>query len=247
MRHAALFGFTAALTFAACGDGTAPGEQGSTEGTIGSQAVNGEDVLPRIEFPQVDDNIHNDTILIQVTFDMGDGSFVMVASNVDETFEGLRLYHYRFAADSTVDMMAVSPPAYDSWTMLPTFFRYPKNPGAFIILANFGEKQSWGQKVMRMDGNGFMDLGFIDVALPERIMEGDAAVLKLRNVAEVASVLAVSGGIEIGFVCDSIYLYDDQRGKYDAIIAARRFRCGIGPDPAWLEIDGDRRPIKRPA
>ena len=50
-------------------------------------------------------------------------------------------------------MMAISSPAYDSWTMLPTFFPIDtaRPTDAMWVLANFGEKESWGQKLLWLD------------------------------------------------------------------------------------------------
>jgi hypothetical protein len=137
------------------------------------------DMAKPFPFPAIDDNIVHDTLLIQTTLDLGDSTYLMVASNVTETFEGLRLYRYRFTVDSLVEMMAISPPAYDSWTMLPTCFPidtlYPSD--GLWVLANFGERESWGQKVLLLDWE-FMDAGFMHVALPERLMEDDTLRLK---------------------------------------------------------------------
>ena len=119
---------------------------GSTERTITAEPISG---APPIAYRAIEDNIQHDTLLIQTTFDLGDGSFIMVASNIDPSFEGIRLYRYRLTADSSVSMLAISPPAYDSWTMLPTFFGADSmRTDALWLLANFGERESWGQKLL---------------------------------------------------------------------------------------------------
>ena len=141
----------------------------------------------RLELELVPDNVRHDTLLIQVTFALPGGEFLMVASNVKETFEGLRLYRYEALPDSSARVLAVSPPAYDSWTMLPTVFRSPTDPSTLLVLANFGERQSWGQKVLRLDDGGFTDLGFLDVALPVWIQEEDTALMKLHGVGSIAN------------------------------------------------------------
>src|SRR5688500_17855051 len=98
-----------------------------------------------IEFTQIDDNVKHDTLLIQTTFDLKDGTFLMVASHslAEERLDegdreaGLRLYHYRLQLDSTAEIISRSSSASDSWTMFPTFFNDPINEGSQIILANF--------------------------------------------------------------------------------------------------------------
>jgi hypothetical protein len=200
-------------------------------------------------FPAIDDNLAHDTLLIQTTFDLGDMTYLMVASNMEETFEGLRLYRYRFAADSAVEMMAISPPAYDSWTMLPTCFPldtvHPAD--AMWLLANFGEKESWGQKVLFLDWE-FMDAGFMHVALPERVMEDDTLRLKRRNVAPHMRY-SVQGDTSVWrFACDSVFLYEDGSGGTEIIVAAPRVRYSYHRDQGLvLWVDGQARPVRSPA
>ena len=241
-----LLGFLTATCIVGCSSPGTPDNAGVTDaahqpsaGPLGS--------APH-EFAQVDDNLHHDTLLIQVTFDMGDGSFVMVASNKEETFEGVRLYHYRFKPDSAVDMIAASSPGYDSWTMLPAFFEDSASQGAgYWILANFGERESWGQKLLRMDGE-FTDVGFLDIALPERVVEDDTLRLKRRNIAPVARYSTSGDTSILRFACDSVYLYDDQEGHNDIVLpaAAVHYTFQLGEDPV-LWLNGRRHELKKPA
>lgn len=200
-------------------------------------------------FRKFDQNVYHDTLLVQTSFDLGDSSYIMVASNVEETFEGLRLYRYRFRPDSTVEMMAISNPAYDSWTMLPTFFPldtvYPDD--ANWVLANFGEKESWGQKLMLLDWE-FTDMGFMDVALPERVVEDDTLRLKRRNVAPYMRYSTPGDTAVWMFACDSVYLYDDQAGQLDMVLQASRLRYTFHPDEGLaLWVDGKKRLVKKPS
>ena len=200
-----------------------------------------------IQFPIVDDNLHHDTLAIQVTFDMLDGSYLMVASHMEETFEGLRLYRYRFNADSSVHLLAVSPPAYDSWTMLPTFFRTDTTSTALWILANFGEKQSWGQKLLRLD-HDLSDMGFIDAALPTRVVERDTAYLKRENIAPFAHITEVNDTLILTFTCDSVYLYDDQNGHTDLVLPSTLVRYTYHPSEGLaLWAHGRKMLVKKPS
>ena len=201
------------------------------------------------EFAQLEDNLQHDTLLIQTTFDLGDGTFVMVASNTVETFEGLRLYRYRFQADSTVELMAVSSPAYDSWTMLPTFFPLDSaTPAdALWVLANFGEKESWGQKLLWLDWD-FTDMGFLEVALPERVMEEDTLRLKRRNIGPFTRVEERGDSTYFRFACDSVFLYDDQAGSVDQVLPSSAVHFTFHRDGGLvLWINGEARALPRPA
>lgn len=201
------------------------------------------------EFPAVDDNIAHDTLLIQTTFDMGDGSYLMVAGNVEDTFEGLRLYRYRPTSDSAAQMIAISSPAYDSWTMLPTFFPVDstRSNNEMWVLANFGEKESWGQKLLYLD-TAFHDLGFLDAALPERVLEDDTLRLKRRSIGPFMRYALRNDTAIWRFACDSVFLYDDQEGGFDRVVHASRLRFTYHPvDGLSLWFDGVRRPVKVPA
>jgi hypothetical protein len=233
---------------ASCGGGA---EQGSGTTDQGTSTAVLRDVSGRKPFPfrQFDQNVFHDTLLVQTSFDLGDGSYVMVASNVEDTFEGLRLYRYRFKPDSTVDMMAISPPAYDSWTMLPTFFPLDtlQPADAMWVLANFGEKESWGQKVLLLDFD-IMDVGFMDVALPERVLEDDTLRLKRRNVAPFMRYSEHGDTAVWLFACDSVYLYDDQAGQLDQVLHASRLRFTFEANEGLaLWVDGRKRPVKKPS
>lgn len=226
-----------ALVFSAC----TPGESTKKERSV---IVHGDGP---VELPVIDDNIRHDTLLIQTTFDLGDSSFVMVAGNVDPTFEGVRLYRYRTLPDSAGRILAYSTPGYDSWTMLPTFFAYPNPPGTYLILANFGERESWGQKLIFMD-ESFTDLGFLDVAYPERITDGDSTYLKRTNAGPYGRFAMSTDTLVFAFACDSLFLYDDLAGQNDLIVPAHGIRYTYHPDTG-LEFwqNGQRRTVKQPS
>lgn len=200
-----------------------------------------------IAFSSVDDNVRHDTLLVHVTFDLRDGTCVMAASHVEERFEGIRLYRYRPRPDSSAELLAVSSPAYDSWTMRPSFFANDSaRTDRLWVLANFGERQSWGQKLFRLD-SAFHDIGFLDIALPERVEEDGATVLKRRDIAAHARFAFMGDSAWIRFACDSVYLYDDQRGGTDQVVPARRVSYLAAPGEGLsLWIDGEKRPVKQP-
>jgi len=200
-----------------------------------------------IEFRAIEDNLVHDTLLIQTTFDLSDGSYVMVASNREDTWEGLRLYRYRLKADSLAELLAVSAPAYDSWTMLPTFFGKGSTVADGLwVLANFGERESWGQKFMKLD-SAFHDLGFLDATAVEWVDEGGTRALKRRNIGPFARMEFVGDSLRIAFDCDSVFLYDDRAGTMDQVIDASRLRYTWTQDEGLtLWLDGQKRPAATP-
>jgi hypothetical protein len=198
-----------------------------------------------IPYAEVADNVRHDTLLIQVTFELPGSHFIMVASNMEENFEGLRLYYYTLGPDSSANIKAFSSPAYDSWTMLPTLFADPKDSSRHIILANFGERDSWGQKVMAL-GEQFTDMGFIDVAYPEYVQEEDTAYRKLRNIAPYTRCFPEGSGLRFEFVCDSLYLYDDLRGGLDRTLPSSAVRYtwdAVTEITLW--VNGEARQVQR--
>lgn len=174
-----------------------------------------------LDVEAVDDNVRHDTLLVQVTFDLRDGTCLMVASHKEERFEGLRLYRYTPQKDSSALRLAVSSPAYDSWTMLPTFFRDPLDSAALLLATNLGERDSWGQKVLRLSSKGFEDICFLDVALPERVQEEDTVILRRRNIAPHLRCTAQGDTLRFSFACDSVFLYDDLRGNTDVVVPSK--------------------------
>lgn len=196
-------------------------------------------VWKRVEFPTVADNVRNDTLLVQVSFDLGDGTYMMVASNVQENRDGLRLVHYRPTADSAAQVIASSKPGYDSFTLYPTFFTTGRAEDGLLILANMGEKQSWGQDVFWLHDGHFADLGFLDAAERGWRTYADSLQQWRTSIAERAIVRGGNGQFEIAFSGDSLQLYDDQRGHLEVMYptAAVRYRCAAGK--AELLIDGE--------
>lgn len=190
----------------------------------------------------VDDNVQHDTLLVQVTFDLRDGTCLMVASHREERFEGLRLYRYIPKKDSSATCMAVSSPAYDSWTMLPTFFRDPLDSTALLLATNLGERDSWGQKVLKLSAQGFEDICFLDVALPERVQEEDTVVLRKRNIAPHLRCTSQGDTLRFSFVCDSVFLYDDLRGRTDLVVPGKDLQYLWVPDKGLsLQLFGEPR------
>lgn len=186
----------------------------------------------------LDDNVRHDTLLIQTTFGLDDGTYVMVASNVEETREGLRLVHYRPRPDSSAEVIAISKPGYDSRTMLPIFHRGPDPAAGLLVLANMGERDSWGQEVFLLKDNRFQELGFLDLAVPSWEQGDEGPVRRLVSIAPNTVVQGPVDDLSISFRTDSVLLYDDQRGHHELTLPAHRVRYSIRDGRAVLLIDG---------
>ncbi|HEY0977748.1 MAG TPA: hypothetical protein VGE21_09775 [Flavobacteriales bacterium] len=196
--------------------------------------------IERLDIPVVDDHAAPDSLPVQVTFALPDGTFLKVAGRPEETTEGLRLYHYRLDAQGHPQDIAISAPAYDSYTMLPTFFGSPGSQGPFLLLANFGEKDSWGQKVMLLDAAGFHDLGFVDAATHELRTQEDTAYFRLGNIALRTVVQAKGDTLLLAFTGDSVHLYDDLQGHLDTMRTAASTGYAITRDGGFFLRDGGR-------
>lgn len=192
----------------------------------------------RLDLAHMDDNVKHDTLLIQTTFQLGDSTFLMVASNVEETREGLRLVLYRPRPDSSAEVIAMSKPGYDSRTMLPTFFRGPDPAAGLIVLANMGERDSWGQEVFLLKDGRFTELGFLDVAVPTWERRDEGSSRRLLSIAPKAVVQGTATDLTIDFQVDSLLLYDDQRGQREVTLPAGRLRYVLRDGRATPFIDG---------
>lgn len=193
----------------------------------------------------VDDNIRHDTLLIQTTFDMGDSTYVMVASHVEPTSEGVRLYRYTLLPDSNARILSYSNGAYDSWTMLPTFFPIPDPPGTYLVLAKSPANAKAGTEISH--GQHLHGPRLHRCGLSERITEGDSAFMKRTNIAPYGRLALHNDTAVFTFECDSLFLYDDMAGHNDLIVPAHTIRYTYHPDTG-LELwrDGQRRAVKQP-
>ena len=209
-----------------------------------------------IGFEQLDDNVKHDTLLIQTTFDLEDGTYLMIAShklseeklNEGDREAGLRLYHYRAKPDSTYEIISRSSSANDSWTMFPTFFTDPIEQGSMIILANYGERNSWGQKVIRFSDQGFTDLGYLNVAKIERQGEGEEMELKHRTIAPHTRISNEGNTLVFTFDLDEVILFDDLRGVLDQPIDAGRVQYRWSEAEGMvLYVDGEARRKQQPS
>ncbi|MFT3886136.1 MAG: hypothetical protein QM724_12130 [Flavobacteriales bacterium] len=199
------------------------------------------------DLPAQDDNVRDDTLVIYTTHALGNGTFVMAAKSMQDTREGLRLVLYRPRPDSSAEVLATSAPAYDSWTMLPTFFSTGDTTDGWLVLANFGERQSWGQKVFLLKGHHFEDLGFIDVAERGWRTEDDSTYQWRTSIAPRVQVQEADGVLTFSFSGDSVQVYDDLAGHQEVMLPVGRVQYRYDGKAFTLVIDGEARAPKAPA
>ena len=237
------------LALAACNSGDAPDKkvadvplENAADTTWGTSAKN----YALLDLPNLDDNVKGDTLLVYTTHQVGNDLFVMAAKNKEDKREGLRLYLYTPRPDSTADVLAVSAPAYDSSTMLPTYFTTSDTADGMVILANFGEKESWGQKVFWLKGHEFRDLGWLDVAHREWKTRDDSTVQWRTNIAPFARVQGRNDQFKITFTGDSLQLFDDLAGNQERMFATGRIAYRYDGRQMVLYEDGQERLPKHP-
>ncbi len=199
-----------------------------------------------VDLPQEDDNVVHDTLLVYTTQALGDGRYVMAARNQHETREGLMLVLYRPGPDSTAQVLAKSKPAYDSEVMLPTFFSTGDTTDGWIILANYGSLDSWGQNVFWLKGQQFHDLGWLDVARRTWITRLDSVQQRRENIAPFTKVEGRDGTFNFTFATDSVQLYDDLRGGSEVMLPSGRIGYQFSNGHMHLYIDGEAREAAAP-
>lgn len=199
-----------------------------------------------LDLPNLDDNVHNDTLLVYTTHDAGNGLFVMAARNVDETRDGLRLYLYRPKADSSAEVLACSKPAFDSSVMLPTFFSTGDTADGLVILANYGERESWGQNAFWLKDGRFKDLGWLDVTRREWKNREDSVQQWRVGIAPYTQVNGHDGQFTFTFNTDSVQLYDDLEGHTEVMLPAARISYRYNGKDLVLVVDGQERHPRQP-
>lgn len=233
-----------ALLLGACGETTDPVVH-TEPSTIDTAALGAS--WRRLDLPLLPDNVRHDTLLVHTTQDLGDGRFLMAAQNNNYNREGIRLYIYRPLPDSSAGIIAWSRPGYDSETMFPVLFTTGRKEDGLIILANMGERQSWGQEAFWLVGDTLRSLGFIDMAVREWRTMDDSTYQFRTSIAPRTSVHGGDGNFTFTFTGDSVQVYDDQRGGSEVMLQAARVWYRY-TDGLWrLVVDGDEREVSRPA
>lgn len=178
-----------------------------------------EGVYQPLELSNLEDPIVHDSLLVHNTFDLSGGQALMVARSTEEDFEGLKLYLLRDVGGNT-RVVSNSTGAYDSWTYIPTIFVSP-NGRDTLILAETGERESWGARLIRLKGGLFTDLGFVDMAVRaskfDELEEKEVEVL--RSVVPYTGITCNNGTLFIEFNT-SVHVFDDGQGGLDTLYPA---------------------------
>jgi len=220
MKKIHLFALVA-LSIASCTGGE------TKEAVSGTSELPASSTLPawnRWDLPILPDNVRHDTLLVHTTYDLGEGLFLMAAQNNDYNREGIRLYLYRPKADSSAQILAWSKPGYDSETMLPTFFTNGNKADGLVIIANMGERQSWGQEAFWVKDDKINSLGFLNVAVREWRTMDDSTYQFRTSIAPRTVVHGSDGTFDFTFTGDSLQLYDDLQGNMEVMLPASAVR-----------------------
>ncbi len=204
-------------------------------------AIQGAKRFNLVELDLEDDNVVHDTLLIYTTHALGNGHYIMAARNQHETREGLMLLLYEPGPDSSARVIAKSKPAYDSEVMFPTFFSTGDTADGWIILANYGGWDSWGQNVFWLKDRQFHDLGWLDVARRTWVARLDSVQQKRGNIAPFTTVEGRGGEFNFTFTTDSVQLYDDLRGHPEIMLPSGRIGYRYANGHMQLYIDGQGR------
>jgi hypothetical protein len=227
-----------AIAFLVIGCGGGGPEPSVTTTTPGSDSAATSSAWKVLDLPILADNVRHDTLLIHITYDMGDGLFLMAAQNNNYNKEGIRLYLYRPKADSSAEIIARSKPGNDSETMLPTFFTNGNKADGLVIIANMGERQSWGQEAFWLKDNTIRSLGWLDVAVREWKTVDDSTYQFRTSIAPRTEVRGSNGAFEFSFTGDSLQLYDDLQGHLEVMLPASAVRYRSGEGKATLIVNG---------
>ena len=211
-----LFLFTI-FGFIACGEEPVTDEE-TTEKEPSSGVLDG--TYERIALMPIEDHFELDSILIHNTYELSIGHFMMVARATEESFTGLQMHLYTLK-DSLPIISASSTPAYDSWIYLPTFFVSPDQQDT-LLLAEIGERESWGARLLRIEDGVFEDLGFIDIALRDKKFDEELEkdVMFLKSVASNTSIREIGEDLIVSFGPEPLHIYDDQLGNSDTLYPA---------------------------
>ncbi len=240
----------ATLALASCSSSEQDAVDDAIAGTTGHPSLNAPLAHAKpfhlLELTNLEDNVHNDTLLIYTTHELGDGTFVLAGKNMEDTREGLRLIQYRPRADSSAEVLAVSKPAYDSDVMLPTYFASDDTADGIIILANYGGLQSWGQNAFLLKDHHFTDLGWLDVAERGWKTRMDSLQQFRSNIAPKTLVSGADGQFEFTFTTDSVQLFDDLQGGTEVMLPSNRIKYRYDGKQMVLIVDGEPRYRKEP-
>ena len=107
-----------------------------------------------------------------------------------------------------------------------------------MILANMGERESWGQEAFWLKDGRFISLGWLNVAQRDWKTVDDSLQQWRTNIAPRATVHGGNGAFLIGFSGDSLQLYDDLQGHLEVTLPSNRLRYRCTEGQAELLIDG---------
>lgn len=170
------------------------------------------------EFKIIDyEEINIDTLFIQVAFELNPQRWILIARNIDEDPEGLKL----LLIDPTKGnkLLYRSKGAYESMILHPTFFVPDNEKTPWVILCALGMDESWGQNLFFMNGDEINEIAYLDIAKKE---DADPSLYengeRLADIAPDTKVIKNKTGYHFTFGCDSIIYFGELGDKVDPIL-----------------------------
>lgn len=184
-----------------------------------------------IEIPSLDILSRVDSVIYQNVFQLENGQFLAIAEPMENKKEGLCLQLLEMKEDSSMNLISHSSYGYDSRIYYPTFFEHEDHT---FLLVNTGERESWGNKIIELKGDEFIDRGYVDAAIAIRNEPGDEYAYRFGNIAE-QSIVSDNEPFTFSFACDSLILFDDKQGALDTILSSKSVRYTLKGDQFKLE------------
>jgi len=176
----------------------------------------------------------NDSLWYHLVLDIpGDLDFAIAQPTEETNRFGIRFQLLDNKADGTFECKGESSPAYDSAKLFPTFFK--NQAGQHIILADTGEKVSWGQKVYLLDNGTFYDLGFIDMGTVDYAtnLESDSLELSPQSIAPRLKIEDSKKGLEFRVDGETMVLYDNGKGKLNQVVSCNKWHYLLNKKGNW--------------
>lgn len=189
-------------------------------------------------YEELDLDPGNDSLWYHLVIDIpGDLHLAVAQPTSDDNRRGVRFQLLKEGQDSTFHCETESSPGFDSAKLYPSFFS--NDMGQHIILADTGERDSWGQKVYLLVENKFYDLGFIDVGSVnyDEDQETLEQSLSPQSIAKNVTISSDANGYRFTFDLEEFVLYDDQKGNLNQIVPSSQWSYFLDKENNWTLVE----------